>query len=458
MCEAIDQFGKRSRHRIAAGLLLRLLLVCCLTFGSNSACHNLSAQDFEREPIRYATARTDNAVSQLQDQINHGTIQLDFEKRLGYLPSLLRSLNIPISSQTLVYSKTSMQRERISPQTPRAIYFNDQTYVGFCQNGNALELSTVDPQLGAVFYTLNQESVPSPSFVRQTDNCLSCHGSTSTRGVPGNLIRSVYADRTGLPVLSMGTHRIDHSSPIEHRWGGWYVTGTHGQQSHRGNLIVSGNHQQEPVDNSAGQNVQSLEGRFETSNYLSSHSDLIALMVLEHQVEGQNLLTRANFQTREAQHFEQQLNRELGERNDHRWDSTNSRIRNACESLVRYLLFSDEAKLTEPLRGTCVFEVEFANRGPRDVQGRSLRDFDLARRLFRYPCSYLIYSRQFDELPAEAKEIVLRRIWEVVSGTDSSREFAHLSSTDRQAILEIVRATKSGLPDYWLSDSATPDR
>jgi hypothetical protein len=434
-----------SQFGVSESILRCIVLIVMMFAGERS----VDAQDFEREPINYLTATTDNPVSRLGTRLEKGEAHLEHDERRGYLSSLLKELDVSISSQTLVFSKTSLQRNRISPRTPRAIYFNDEMYVGFCQQGEVLELSAVDPSLGAVFYTLSQEASETPKPIRQNDNCLLCHGSSNTRGVPGHLVRSVYVDAGGLPVLSMGTQRVDHSSPLEKRWGGWYVTGTHGNQLHRGNLIVTSTRQVEPVDNTEGQNVIELDSRFRTSAYLSPHSDLIALMVLEHQAEAHNLLTRASFQTREALHAEAGLNRDLKESHDHRWESTTTRIKHASESLVKYLLFSGEAPIASKLQGTTTFADEFSQRGPRDSKGRSLRDFDLERRLFKYPCSYLIYSRSFDSLPVEAKDIVLRRMWEVLSGADRSREFAHLSDDDRLAILEILRETKPGLPAVW---------
>lgn len=417
-----------------------------------AGARSVTAQDFEHEPINYATATPNNPVTELQSRLDSGAAELKYDPQVGYLKSVLEQLQVPVSSQTLVFSKTSLQRHKITPRTPRAIYFNDDMYVGYCQNGDVVELSAVDPQLGAVFYTMDQEETLKPRFERQVDNCLLCHGSSHTRGVPGHFIRSVYVDSVGFPVLAMGTHRIDHSSPLSKRWGGWYVTGTHGEQEHLGNLIVSGKQEREPVNNAAGQNVTDLNSRFKTSAYLSAHSDLIALMVLEHQTEAHNLLTRASFQTREALHSEDRLNKELGEPEGHRWESTTTRIKSSCEALVKYLLFSDEAPLTGRLQGTSSFAEDFNQRGPRDMQGRSLRDFDLTQRLFKYPCSYLIYSKAFDELPGEAKSLVYRRLWDVLSGADQTKPFAHLSAADRAAIREILLATKPGLPDYWKID------
>lgn len=442
---------QRVTFRVLRPLLtLRSLAASLLAVLATAVASGLAlGQDLERAPINYETAPVDNPVSRLQARIDSGEAKLGFDDRVGYLKSLLHELDVPESSQMLVFSKTSLQRHRIAPKTPRAIYFNDDMYVGFCQHGDVLELSAVDPQLGAVFYTLDQEQTNAPKFTRHNDNCLLCHASTQTRSVPGHLVRSVYVDAAGFPVFAMGTHRIDHTSPISKRWGGWYVTGTHGDQTHLGNLIVSGKQAREPVDNSAGQNVTDLASLLKTSAYLTPHSDLVALMVLEHQAETHNLLTRASFTAREALHAEARLNKDLNEPEGHRWQSTTTRIQSAGNDLVKYLLFSGEAPLTTKLRGTSSFADEFTARGPRDPQGRSLRDFDLERRVFKHPCSYLIYSRSFDGLPREMKDFVYRRMWEVLSGADQSREFAHLSAEDRIAIRDILIATKPDLPDYW---------
>jgi hypothetical protein len=423
-----------------------------LTFATTGLVHG---DEFEQEPILYSQSQPDNTVSRLFDEVAAGKRQLvyDAEGGCGYLRSLLTELDVPVSSQMLVFSKTSMQRHRIAPRTPRALYFNDDVYVGFCQDGDVLEISAVDPQLGTVYYTLDQEAAERPAVRRQTDNCLICHGSSQTKEIPGHVVRSVFTDARGLPVLSAGTYRIDHTSPLEKRWGGWYVTGTHGKQEHLGNLVIQGRTVPDDLDNAAGQNQKTVADRFDSTEYLSPHSDIVALMVLEHQADAHNYLVRANFLARQALHYQAALNRELGEPEGHLWDSTRSRIKNAGEPLVEYLLFSGETDLTDKIEGTSEFAAEFAQRGPRDSQGRSLRDFDLERRMFKYPCSYLVYSESFAALPAEVHEYVLRRMWEVLSGADQTEKFAHLSSADRTAILEILRDTLPDLPDDWSSGS-----
>lgn len=407
------------------------------------------ADDLDAPPINYSSTAPDNLVSRLQARLTSGKATLDHEPRTGYLRSLLRELSVPESSQTLVFSKTSFQRGRISPETPRAIYFNDDVYVGYCKGGDVLEISAADPKLGTVFYSLNQAREKPTALTRQADACFLCHASSRLGGFPGHLVRSVYPDPRGEPILSGGTHQIDHTSPLDKRWGGWYVTGTAGKQTHLGNLIIRTRSVPDDIDNRAGTNVTDLADRFNRTSYLNGHSDIVALLVLEHQAEGHNRLTRASFATRMALHHEAQLNREMKLPASHRWDSTNTRIRSACEALVQYLLFAGEARLTEQVRGSSTFADEFAKRGPRDEKGRSLRDFDLRKRLFKFPCSYLIYSHTFDQLPAEAREYVWKKLWEVLIGKDKSADFAHLSPEDRLAIREILIQTKAGLPAYW---------
>lgn len=409
------------------------------------AADALRGQDFEQAPINYAKRAPNNAASRLFADLEAGRKTLKFDEEFGYLPALLDALRVPRSSQTLVFSKTSLQRSRIAPETPRALYFNDDVYIGYCQQGEVVEISATDDELGTVFYTLDQRETHVPLWTRQTDNCLTCHASSSTNNVPGHLIRSVYSDVQGFPILSASSYRTDQTSPLEHRWGGWYVSGTHGGQKHLGNLVIRTHDEPEAVDNAAGQNVVDLSKLVDTERYLTPHSDLVALMVLEHQAPAHNRITHANFATRQTLHYEAELNRELGEPAGKRWDSTTSRIKSACEPLVEYLLFCDETPLTERIAGSSRFAEEFAAPGPRDKCGRSLRELDLTKRMFRYPCSYLIYSSSFAALPKEAKSYVYRRLHEILDGRDESPKFRHLTPGDRRAVREILRDT---LPDF----------
>lgn len=406
------------------------------------------ADDFDRPPINYSTGKTDNAVTRLQAQLDAGGVKLPFADEFGYLPAILKELKVPTSSQMLVFSKTSLQRDRIAPRTPRALYFNDDVYIGFCRLGEVMELAVADPQLGNVFYTLPQEPADQPKFQRHTENCLSCHLARH-QGVPSLVVRSVYPDRDGNPILSGGSFRTDHSSPFKERWGGWYVTGTHGKQPHLGNLILPRRSVPDDLTNEAGVNVTDLKGRIDPGMYLTPHSDVVALMVLEHQTEMHNRIATANYQTKLAHRDADVINELDNAPKGRLTEGTARRVDAAAEQLVKYLLFADEARLTDPVKGTSSFAEEFEKRGPFDNRGRSLRQFDLKTRLFTYPCSYLIYSASFDGLPDRVKERVYQRLWDVLTDKERGKDYAHLSGADRQAIKEILIATKRGLPEFW---------
>ncbi|MEQ8791483.1 MAG: hypothetical protein RIC55_34790 [Pirellulaceae bacterium] len=435
-----------ARQRVEIALLV-------LTLSSLATGSVFGQLDYDRPPILYSTAEVHDPVARLQTRLDRGEAKLEFDGPGGYLKSLLKELAVPESSQMLVFSKTSFQQRLISPRTPRALYFNDDVYVGFVQNGDVLELSSMDPQQGAIFYTLRQDDDGSPRFVRDRGNCLTCHASSRTQEVPGHVVRSVYPSLSGLPHFGSGTFRTNHTSPLSQRWGGWYVTGTHGKQRHMGNVVSRDRDRPEILDVEAGANRATLEDLFDTDPYLTGHSDIVALMVLEHQTEMHNRITHAGFSARIALQQSASMNEILERPADYLSESTERRLDNAAEKVVGYLLFQEEAELTDPIRGTSGFAEEFAARGPFDRQGRSLRQFDLRRRLFKHPCSYLIYSAEFDALPPPIKDRVHRRLWEVLTGQDSSDEFAHLAASDRRAILEILRDTKKELPEYWRSDT-----
>jgi hypothetical protein len=355
---------------------------------------------------------------------------------------LLRALDVPESSQLLVFSKTSLQREFISPAAPRAIYFNDDVMVGFCLDGRLLELAAVNEGSGTAFYTLDQtQAAERPRLERQGLMCVGCHATKATLGVSGLLVRSLSVDAEGRILLDQAMRRTDHSSPLTERWGGWYVTGTSGRQQHLGNRIGPLERAAESPEEAAKVSVLDPRQQFPASRYLTPHSDIVALMVFEHQVGMLNRLARAGIEGRRALRAEGDLGA-LSE-------TSRARLQEIADAVVEHLLFADEAPLIDPIEGSSSFAQDFAARGARDLRGRSLREFDLHTRLFRYPCSYLIYSRAFDSLPEVVQQHVYRRLWERLAGPDAAQQSPHLSPEDRQAIVEILRETKRDLPDYW---------
>ena len=222
----------------------------------------------------------------------------------------------------------------------------------------------------------------------------------------------------------------DHRTPLSGRWGGWYVTGTSGSQTHLGNNtnlvdpVRSGGPSAQPT-----QNLTSLGEMLDTSRYLEPTSDIVALMTLEHQTRMTNLMIRIGWDARRGI-AEAQLNPEI-------------------EEMLKYMLFADEEPLRAPVKGVSAFTETFPRRGPRDPQGRSLRDFNLKTRLFQYPLSYMIYSAAFDGMPAKVRDRVYQRLFEILTGKDTGKTFGQLTPETRGAILEILRATKPNLPDYW---------
>lgn len=420
-------------------------MVVCLSVATPLAAQSAG---YERPPIDYLNAEVHDPVAKLAAKLDAGEIELDHDDRFGYLPAMLAALDIPASSQTLVFSKTSLQLHRISPRRPRAIYFNDDVYVGYCQNGDVLELAATDPRQGATFYTVKQSATRPPRVIRDRGQCLSCHASSRTQDVPGYLVRSVFVDAAGHPMLGTHTYSTDHTSPFEERWGGWYVTGTHGEMRHMGNVISREEGREVLTDRESGANRQTLQGLVNTAPYLTPHSDLVALMVLEHQVQMHNAIAAANYETREAIHQSEQMNRLLGREPGMLSDSANRRIDAAAARVLRYLLMRDEFRLTSPVAGTSGFAEDFAARGERDSQGRSLRDLDLRERLFRYPCSFLVHSPAFDGLPDEVRTRVLTGLARILRGEDDSGDFGHLSVTDRRAIAENLAETKPEFADH----------
>ena len=402
------------------------------------------ADERARDLVGYFTVEPTDPISRLQKRIDRGEVKLAFDRKHGWLPALLQALKAPVSSQSLVFSKTSFQLERISPRSPRAIYFGDDAYVGAVQGSELLEISAVDPVLGATFYVLRNVPGGKPRFVRQTYDCLQCHESGMTSGVPGHMVRSVYPTADGRPDFASGTYLTSDASPYSERFGGWYVTGKHGAMRHMGNATVRGGDGYAVLDRDAGANLGDLSGFFDTKPYLAPGSDIVAQLVLQHQVRVHDLITQAHWGTLLALSDEKAINDSLGRGETHRSDSTKSRIRSVCEPLVEALLFVHEPELPAPIVGSSSFTKDFAGKGIRDRNGRSLRQFDLRTRLFRYPCSFLIHSEAFSALPEDAKEYVFGRLRQVADGSLNSKPYDRIAPADRKAIGEILRETLLG--------------
>lgn len=444
-------------HPVASGQ--RSTRLSCLTaflwFGfAWVTVYDASCQEDGGRPRRPVE---DNPVAALFVQVGRGEATLRHDRHFGYLKSLLAAWDIPVSSQSLVYAKTSLQAGRISPSNPRAIYFNDDVYVAWVRGSSLLEVATTDPDDGAAFYSVQMQ--PSRPVVRREGNrCLACHDLKMTQGVPGHLVRSVMTRSSGVINSLTRSYVTDHSSPFSERWGGWYVTGTLGGMQHMGNAFLE---DEELVPFGAADRLD-LSADIDPDGWLSLHSDVVALMVLEHQTQMHNLLVRTNRTVREALQADAgsaQPDSVLGSGQgpgrlgaEQRNSEVQKIVREAAREILHYALFSEEALLDQPIVGSSSFAADFASRGPWDSRGRSLREFDLQRRLFRYPCSYVIHSAAFNRLHPALRESVLSQLFNAL-GTNPSEELAaHLKPQQRQAIREIIRATVADLPAVWHVD------
>jgi hypothetical protein len=375
-----------------------------------------------------AIARADPVAALIRRMDAHQVALAD-ESGAGYLRSLLNALGVPIESQIAVFAKDSVQARRIERGNPRTLFFNDSVVVGWVRGG-FIELAAQDPELGVAFYAFDRPFpvVGKPQIVRRND-CLNCHYSYDTAGVPGMLVRSV------------GQTAVDHRLPLEQRWGGWYVTGQHGSIKHMGNADVAALFSTTPPAGTL--NWPSLEGKVDMTGYLSAHSDITALMVFDHQMHGMNLLSRIAWEARVAAY-----------RQEHHEPPSAAAdapipLRDAAREVVDYLLFVDEAPLASPIAGSTAFAEGFAARGPHDRQGRSLRQFDLKQRLFRYRCSYLVYTDLFEHLPRTARDAIFERLWQILSGQERDQRYKRLTLEDRKAVVEILRDTMENLPPYF---------
>jgi len=397
----------------------------------SSAQFDDSPFDLEHPAIAYGTRQTTDVVAALNTRVQSGQVSLPFDETTGYLKPVLDALNVGVDSQLVVFSKTSLQSSFIQPRNPRVIYFNDSVVVAWVRGG-FIEIAAHDPAQGAVFYRVLRAAAGPPTMFRD-NGCLQCHYSFATLGVPGFLAKSVPSSLDGNALPWLGNYLTDHRSPITERWAGWFVTGKAGSSRHLGNAPVVDRNIDDVKVEDVNLNVADLRLRFDTGGYLSPHSDIVALLVFNHQLRMMNLLTRIGWQARA---LIQEGRSEA---------AVVSSLRDTAIETVDYLLFVDEAPLSG-VTGSSGFATSFTARGPRDSKGRSLRDFDLRQRLFTYRCSYMIYSEAFEQLPAPAKRAVYARMWDVLSGAAREPKYARISAGERNQIIEILRETKRDLP------------
>jgi hypothetical protein len=384
-----------------------------------------------------------DAVSVLQRKIDAGKAKLAYDSKYGYLPAVLNEFGIPLNSQTLVFSKTSSQSPHTSPESPRALYYRDGVYVAFAHGDDLLDVISTDPVKGPIFFSLEQKPVSKPQFMRD-ETCMRCHFGPKTINVPGLLVRSVTAETDGTARSQSVNFISGHNNALKLRWGGWYVTGTHAGDVHMGNQFLAGKDLSK-VDLKASSNITDLSSFLDTKQYLIGSSDTVALLVLDDVVRMQNQITR-------VQYSAQLMLAGQGAPKEGKEKWMKDQFTALADPMLYYMLFRDEAALNGPVKGTTNFQEEFEKLGPRDSKGRSLREFDLNKRLFRYPCNYMIYSPGFDAIPAPAKAVIWQRLYDILSGHDQSKLFSSMQAEDRKNVLEILLDTKPEFKDYCKSN------
>ena len=438
--------GSAPTHLLAsaAALLLAVMVVTSVS-GQRGGVFRESR---DHPAIQYTEGPVDNVVVDVNARIDAGEVALRWAGRSGYLRSALDALELPIESQVLAFSPTSFQAEFLRFDNPRALYVADEVALGWVRGADVMEIAAFDRQQGSVFYTLAQTPDEAPRFERR-ENCLACHLSWDTLGVPGLQVLSMFPMPKDPRAYANG-HVVDHRSRLDDRWGGWYVTGTHGNSAHMGNVEVVDVDDPQATFGVVPPVIDSMEGLIDLEGYQTPYSDIVALLVLDHQTHMTNLITRIGWEARRVElRAAQVVEADRGRATDDgRFDEI---VDEAAVELVDYLLFVDEAPLPAGISGQSGFAGMFVARGPHDSQGRTLREISLDGRLFRYPCSYMIYTSAFDALPEIALDAIYRRMWAILSGSVSEFPYDRLTLADRQAIVEILRETKPGLPEYFTS-------
>lgn len=347
--------------------------------------------------------------------------EIDTSSDLNFLRSLLKELDVPVSSQMMVFTATSLQKGLISARNPRALYFNDDTYVGFVPRGR-VEVISLDPELGSIFYIFDRLQAGRRPPVRRSSECMNCHAPRHMENIPGLVIESVIPGLTGGGERAFRREQSGHGVPIGDRFGGWHLTGAGEAMPHNwsNQLLVRKNGEAQELSNPPGE-------RCDLSRYLLPTSDLLAQLLHEHQVGFVNRTLQAGYRYRELSATEPVSETILGE---------------LAAPIVRYLLFFDEAPLVPGMIGDSPFAGDFTAAGKRDSASRSLRDLDGQTRLLRHRCSYMIYSPAFTGLPTPLRQRALRDL--ALSLRDANAE-SHLPPAERSAVRQILSET---LPEF----------
>jgi hypothetical protein len=412
--------------RLAAAL--RPALIALMTAAALPAA---DIKDFAAAPHNYWTQPPRDRFTKLFEQIKAGSVRLDESSPNAYLAGLLRALEIPVSSQLLVFSVTSLQSSLISPRNPRALYFNEDTYVGYVPGGR-IEIASFDPELGAIFYIFQLPRGGEPPLLDRSNRCFNCHAGSFSHRVPGLFVESVIPGDNGGPLEGFRREESGHGVPYAERFGGWHVT-TKLDFPTKANTM--GNYYQGRMTtrpNPPG-------SLFDLQRYLVPTSDIVPQLLHEHQVGFVNRVIEANYTAREK----------LAAGDGKTAGAGTAELNELATALVRYVLFADEAKLPAPVRGEGAYARDFTAQKKASSSGLSLRDLDLKTRLMKHRCSYMIYSTLWDGMHPLFKQSVEAKLWNALQENSADRTFAYLPANEKREIRQIIKETKTGLPDWW---------
>ncbi len=428
--------------------LLRILLVVGLMGPLATRASAQQVEPFEEPPINYSATPTNDRATAISAKFQSRAMEIRSMPAKKRLQWLLAELGVPVESQIFVFSKTSLQRDLINPEAPRVLYFSDEAYIGWSPTG-AFEVAVFDAKLGATFYVFEPHATKEEPLLARSGDCLLCH--SRHEHTPSLRTRSVFPDANGEPLSGSGSSNIAPSTPLAERWGGWYVTGTKAPFEHRGNLTGKKIDDFEGPAAQPTRNLLSLEGVVDTRRYLLKTSDVVPLLMHDHQVHVHNVLSKANQDARIALHRWPAMREILGLPKDAPPQGSCLVVFDSqAEKVLDALLCRDEAAWPAGgIQGDGVFAPAYAKTRKPDAKGRSLRDLDLQTRLFRYRCSPLIYSESFATLPKELHDIILLRLSSGLRAFPPSPSFGHLPDDERAAIHEILSATLPNLPAGW---------
>ncbi|MCE9518065.1 MAG: hypothetical protein K8R87_00620 [Verrucomicrobia bacterium] len=388
-------------------------------------------KDFTAPPHNYWTQPPRDRFTKLFEQVKSGSMKLDERTPNAYLSSLLRALEIPLSSQLLVFSVTSLQSNLISPTNPRALYFNEDTYVGYVPGGR-IEIASFDPELGAIFYIFQIPRGGEAPLLDRSNRCFNCHAGSFSHHVPGLFVESVISGDNGGPLVGFRREASGHGVPFAERYGGWHVTSKLDFPTKANTL---GDYYQGKLTtrpNPPG-------AIFDLQNYLVPTSDIVPHLIHEHQVGFTNRVIEANYSAREK----------FAAGQGKLASADTAALNDLATGLVRYILFADEAKLPAPVQGEETFLRDFTGVKKASATGLSLRELDLMTRLLKHRCSYMIYSSLWDGMHPFIKQSVEAKLWNALKENSPDPAFAYLPTTEKRAIRQIIKETKPGLPSWW---------